>query len=73
MLHTNKLVEKEIVYTNGIDVKELRKLEEKEFWKNVYLAVAGSSNCVNKDTCKKWANYALNDFRETFKNEQNER
>jgi len=40
---------------------------QKKLWCDVYIAVATSGNCVNIDTPTRWADKALAEFNERFK------
>lgn len=52
----------------GKDISYSKQLEM-QFWCDTYVAVASSSNCVDKKTPKIWADIALDEFRNKFANQ----
>ncbi len=41
-------------------------LDRRQFWKDVYLGVARSDNCINKTVPTAWADQALRDYDKRF-------
>jgi hypothetical protein len=37
-----------------------------KFWRDTWLAVAGSANCISKDSATSWADKALEDYDARF-------
>lgn len=41
--------------------------QRKRLWIDVFVAVANASNSVNKESCARWADYALQEFDSRFR------